>query len=139
MSNLTLHRRQAFKIGIPYWVYINERPVGIMKGREVNINMPAGKYDLAIRIVFQLFKWQFHIGGSRKITIDDGEQQHLWITDRERLWNILFDIDLVLWIAKLFFTLPYPWDIIYKILSNGFFAIWLIRLWIIRDRYFKII
>lgn len=139
MSTLTIHRRQLFKVGIPYWVYINGRPVVIMKGREVNINMPAGKYEIAVRIVFQLFKWQFHIGGSRLVNIADGEWLHLHISDKERIWNILFDIDMLLWMAEFFFTLPYPWDIVYKTISNGFFAVWLIRLWINRDKYLKII
>lgn len=138
MSTLTIHRKQFLKIGIPYWIYIDGRELGIMKGEEVNINLPAGEYNIAIRIVLILFKWQFHIGGSRKISVDDNTVRHLWITDKERVWNILFDIDLVLWIAEFFFTLPYPWKTVYDILSNGFFAIWLLRIWIIRNSYFII-
>ena len=55
--------------------------------------------------------------------------------DRERLWNILFDIDLVAWLVSLFVTMP----TIYKIVSDAFFAVWLIRLVAIRKRYYKII
>ncbi len=139
MSLLTIHRKQMFKVGIPYWIYVNGHPMGIMRGREVNITMPAGNYEIAIRMVFQLFKWQFHIGGKCLVDIAEGEQKHLHITNREQVWNMLFDIDMVLWIAEFFFTLPYPWNITYKLLSNGFFVIWLIRLCIIKDKYFKII
>lgn len=32
----------------------------------------------------------------------------MMITDKERWWNILFDIDLVLWLAKMFFELLIP-------------------------------
>lgn len=138
MSLITVHRKQVFKIGIPYWIYINGRPICIMRGKEVNINIPAGEYELGIRILFQLFKWQFHIGGSKRITINYNERKHLHITDHERIWNILFDIDMVLWIAEFFITLPHPWALVYKIISNGFFAIWIIRIWIIRKRYLQI-
>ena len=55
--------------------------------------------------------------------------------DRERLWNILFDIDLVLWVVSWFVTMP-P---IYRILSDAFFVIWLVRLVVIRKRYYKIV
>lgn len=138
MSLLTLHRKQFHKIGIPLWVFINEQPVGIMRGKEVNIQLPEGKYDLSIRILFQIYKWRFHIGGSKHIDIKDGEHQQMRITDKERWWNILFDIDLIFWIMRFFITLPTPWDLVYEVLSNGFFAIWLLRIWIIREQYFKL-
>ena len=136
MALLTLHRNQLFKLSIPYWVFIDEQPVGIMQGREVNIHLPEGSYNLSIRIMFQPFKWRFNIGGSKNISISTNEQKQLWITDRERWWNILFDIDLMLWLAKFFFELRYPYDMMYEILSNGFFAVWILRIWMIRDRYF---
>lgn len=138
MTILTLHRKQLFKLAIPYWVFINEHPVGIMQGSEVNIQMPEGSFDISIRILFKLFKWQFHIGGSTKINLLDNRQVHLYISDKERWWNILFDIDLVFWLAKFFFELPHPWDLVYEVISNGFFVIWIARIWMIRNRYFII-
>ena len=150
MPILTLHRRQMFKLSIPYWVFlnessvtsaerINEHPIGIMQGKEVSIELPPAQFDLSIKIVFRLFKWQFSIGGKRKVLLSEGEHLHLMITDKERWWNILFDIDLVLWLAKMFFELPHPWDIVYEVVSNGFFVLWLARIWFIRDRYFQIL
>ena len=59
-------------------------------------------------------------------------------SDREKFWDILFTIDLVLVIVKLFITLPDNLDLIYKIVTNGYFAIWLIYEWVIRKRYFRI-
>ena len=35
-------------------------------------------------------------------------------------------------------NLPEPWGLIYEMLSNGFFAVWLMRVWIIRKKYFKV-
>ena len=139
MPILTLHRRQMFKLSIPYWVFINEHPIGIMQGKEVSIELPPSQFDLSIKILFRLFKWQFSIRGKRKVCLSEGEHLHLRITDKERWWNILFDIDLILWLAKMFFELPHPWNIVYEIVSNGFFALWLARIWFIRDRYFKIV
>ena len=139
MALLTLHRKQLFKLSIPYWVFINEQPVGIMQSKEVSIELPPAQFELSIKILFQLFKWQFSIGGKKKISLTEGEHLHLMIADKERWWNILFDIDLVLWLAKLFFELPHPWNIVYEVVSNGFFALWLARIWFIRDRYFQII
>ena len=54
--------------------------------------------------------------------------------DRERLWNILFDIDLVLWVVSWFVQMP-P---LYKILSDAFFVIWIVRLVLIRKKYYRI-
>ena len=128
-----------FKLSIPYWVFINEQPIGIMQGKEVSIELPSAQFDLSIKILFRLFKWQFSIGGKRKVCLSEGEHLHLMIIDKERWWNILFDIDLVLWLAKIFFELPHPWNIVYEVVSNGFFDLWLARIWFIRDRYFQII
>ena len=128
-----------FKLSIPYWVYINEYPIGIMQSKEVSIELPPAQFELSIKILFQLFKWQFSIGGKKKMSLTEGEHLHLMIADKERWWNILFDIDLVLWLAKLFFELPHPWNIVYEVVSNGFFALWLARIWFIRNRYFQII
>ena len=128
-----------FKLSIPYWVFIDEYPIGIMQGKEVSLELPPAQFDLSIKILLRLFKWQFSIGGKRKVLLSEGEHLHLRITDKERWWNILFDIDLVLWLAKMFFELPHPWNIVYEVVSNGFFALWLVRIWFIRNRYFQII
>ena len=139
MPTLTLHKIQMFKLSIPYWVFINEHPIGAMQGKEVNIELPPAQFDLSIKILFRIFKWQFSIGGKRKVCLSEGEHLELMITDTERWWNILFDIDLVLWLVRFFIEFHYPWNIVYEVVSNGFFALWLARIWFIRDRYFQII
>ena len=139
MAILTLHRKLLMKLGIPYWMFINGQPIGIMRGKEANIQLPEGNYNIGVKIVFALWKWHFSIGSETQIALTEGKETKLLITDKERWWNILFDIDLVLWLAKLFFELPHPWNIVYEIVSNGFFALWLARIWFIRDRYFKIV
>ena len=138
MAAITLHRKQFFKIALPYWVFVNGTYVGLMRGKEVRIVLPEGNYSIEVRVMFKLLKWTFYIGGNKQLSVDEGDQINLFITDKERWWNILFDIDLVLWIAEFFIPLPSPWDIVYKCVSNGFFLLWIIRIIIIRKRYFII-
>lgn len=137
MAKITLHRKPIMKkLFLPLWVLINEQPVGLMRGDSVTIELPEGSYNISVKLLFQLWKYRFGIEGSRIVTASDEVPVNLKITDRERLWNILFDIDLVVWIASFFFTLPEPWNWVYHILSDGFFVVWIIRLVIIRKRYF---
>lgn len=138
MALLTLHRKQRFKVAIPYWVFIDGQPVGMMRSRDVGIDLPEGSYNLAVKIVLGLWKWRFDIGGDTIVTLSEQLPTRVRITDRERWWNLLFDLDLIIWIACMFIELPEPWNVIYHVLSEGFFAIWILRILIIRKRYFKL-
>ena len=139
MAKLTLHRKPlSRKFILPLIVSVNGQPIGMMRGESVSIEMPEGTYNIAVRLMFQLWKWRFGIGGGRIVSVVEELPTTLEITDRERIWNILFDIDLVIWVASFFFTLPSPWNIVYHALSDGFFVLWIARLIIIRDRYYKL-
>ena len=138
MAILTLHRKQRFKFAIPYWVFIDGQPVGMMRSSDVGIDLPEGSYNLAVKIVLGLWKWRFDIGGDTVVTLSEQIPTRVRITDRERWWNLLFDLDLIIWIACMFIELPEPWNVVYHVLSEGFFAIWLLRILIIRKRYFKL-
>ena len=138
MALLTLHRNQRFKVAIPYWVFVDGQPVGMMRSSDVGIDLPEGSYNLAIKIVLGLWKWRFGIGGDTVVTLSEQLPTRVRITDRERWWNLLFDLDLIIWIACMFIELPEPWNVVYHVLSEGFFAIWIIRILVIRNRYFKL-
>lgn len=140
MSKLIIHRKQSFgiKLSIPYYVKINGNIVCATRSDCLQIQLPSASYNIGISYIFSFKKWNFTLSSERNILIHQDETVELEFYSRERIWNILFDIDLLLWIAELFFNLLYPWNIIYKILSNGFFVAWIIRLWLIRDRYFVI-
>ena len=139
MARLTLHRKPLFwKFMLPLIVFVNGQPIGMMRGESVSIEIPEGTYDIAVRLMFQLWRLRFGIGGDRLVSVVEELPTSLEITDRERIWNILFDIDLVIWVASFFFTLPVPWNIVYHALSDGFFAVWIVRLVIIRNRYYKL-
>lgn len=128
---------------LPRQVWLNGRLVGIMQQPEIRIMLPAGAYDF--RIAFggplRLGKTgkfiDLSLSSSRRVEVSEESPLTVTFSDRERLWNILFDIDLLLWIAEFFITLPEPWNLVYKILSDAFFAIWLLRIIIIRKRYYK--
>lgn len=135
-AQITLTRKQLLKIGIPLWVFVDGSAVGLMTGKDAAVALPAGEHEIGVAMLFQLWKWQLKIGGTRQVTLTDGQGIVVKITDRERWWNILFDIDLVLWAMGFFFTLPTPWEMVYHLLSDGFFAVWLLRVWMIRKKYF---
>lgn len=139
MAKLTLHKKPLFKkFMLPLWVFVNGQPIGLMKREHVSIEMPEGEYNIAVKLIFKLWKWQFALGGDKIVSVSEEFPTSLEITDRERLWNILFDIDLVIWFASLFFTLPSPWNIVYHVLSDGFFVLWIARLIIIRNKYYRL-
>ncbi|MDO4511002.1 MAG: hypothetical protein Q4B68_04180 [Bacteroidales bacterium] len=117
---------------------IGGRPVGFVRGKEVRIEVPKGVYGLGVRFSVPLGKWQPGVQGEKKVVVDEGEAITLEFSSRERLWNLLFDIDLVLCVLSFFFTLPSPWNVVYEVVSNGFFVLWGVRVWIIRNRFFEI-
>lgn len=137
MARLTLHRKPLLrKLCLPLWVFVNGQPIGLMRTESVSLDIPEGTYNISVKLLFQLWKLRFGVEGSNIVTVTEQFPLSLRISDRERLWNILFDIDLVLWLSSLFFTLPGPWNTVYHILSDGFFLLWIIRLVLIRRRYF---
>lgn len=117
---------------LPHKIYFNGQLLGIMQRKEIQLKgIPEGKYSLKIQSMIPFIYAEKEIGikrGANTVTF----------SDREKFWDILFTIDLVLVIVKLFITLPDNIDLIYKIVTNGYFVIWLIYEWVIRKRYFRI-
>lgn len=139
MAKLLLHKKEQFgiKLPFPYIVTINGKALGITRLPKIQIEMPAGEYKIGVRYAFLLWKWELSLSSETDVVIKEDETLEYEFYHDEQIWNILFDIDLILWIEELFFTLPHPWNIIYKVCSNGFFILWIIRLFVIRKRYFK--
>lgn len=117
---------------IPHYLLINDQVLGIIKGKEVRINIPSGRYRITIRSIYKF------IEGSADVYVPINETLRLTFSDKDKIWNWLFNVDLILWILKRIIHVPEPWGTVYEIVSNGFFAIWLLRIWIIRERYFAI-
>lgn len=115
-SRLGTHRGvSALQTPIPRGTYT----LRIQFGGRVPLGKSGRTVDLSLSSTTQI-----SIDGDTNVTF----------RDRERLWNILFDIDLLAWVVSLFVTFPPA----YKIISDAFFVIWLIRLVAIRKRYYKI-
>ena len=134
------HIRHWYEPKLPHAVLINGFFAGMMRDHDLRVETPPGTYSLKVQ-----FGGPLRLGKSGKsidlslsstaqVEIPQNGEVLCTFHDRERLWNILFDIDLVLWIVSWFVTMP-P---LYKILSDVFFAIWLVRLVVIRKRYYKI-
>lgn len=117
---------------VPHYLLINGQMLGIVKGREVRINIPSGRYKITIRSMYKF------IEGSAEVYVPINDTLRLSFSDKDKIWNWLFNIDLILWILKRIIHVPEPWGIAYEIVSNGFFAIWLLRIGIIRKRYYEI-
>lgn len=100
MALLTLHRKQRSKWAVPYWICINGCPLGLMRTPEVNMKMPAGTFTVEMKILFKVWKWTGGLGGRKTVTIGENDHLHIHITDRERWWNWLFNLDLVLWLVS---------------------------------------
>lgn len=134
------HIRHWYEPRLPHAVFLDGLYAGMLKDDHLQLNAPRGNYDLKVQ-----FGGRVPIGKSGK-TIDVsvsstkqievpyvGDVEYVF-HDRERLWNIMFDIDLIAWVVSWFVTMP-P---LYKIISDVFFAVWLVRLVLIRKRYYKI-
>lgn len=135
------HIRHWYEPRLPHAVFLDGLYAGMLKDDQLQLNAPRGNYDLKVQ-----FGGRVPIGKSGK-TIDVsisstkqievpyvGDVEYVF-HDRERLWNIMFDIDLIAWVVSWFVTMP-P---LYKIISDAFFAVWLVRLVLIRKKYYKII
>ena len=119
-------------MSFPHKIYFNGRLLGVMQRKEIQISdIPEGNYQLKIQSMVPF------IYAEKDIHIKRGENT-VTFSDREKFWDIVFTLDLILVIAKLFITLPDNINLIYKIVTNGYFALWLIYEWMIRKRYFKI-
>lgn len=119
-------------MSFPHKIYFNGRLLGVMQRKEIQISdIPEGNYQLKIQSMVPF------IYAEKDIHIKRGENT-VTFSDREKFWDIVFTLDLILVITKLFITLPDNINLIYKIVTNGYFALWLIYEWVIRKRYFKI-
>ncbi len=117
---------------LPNRIIINGKFVGIMQQRRVSIMIPKGNYQIMVQSMFPF------LYATAEINVEPDVENFVMFRNREKLWDILFTIDLILWCAKFFFTLPAPWDLIYEITTNTFLAIWLIYEFSIHKKYYHI-
>ena len=134
------HLRHWYEPKLPHAVFLDGLYAGMLKDDILQLDAPMGNYTLKVQ-----FGGRVPIGKNGKsIDVSVSSTEHVEVArngntecvfhDRERLWNILFDLDLIAWIVSWFVAMP-P---LYKIVSDLFFAVWLVRLVLIRKRYYKI-
>lgn len=117
---------------IPHKILINGNFIGIMQQKQVSIDMPAGMFQFSIQSVIPYFS------SSTIINVQENVENHLVFQDREKWWDILLIIDLILWTWRFFWKFPSPWNWIYEVFTNGILILWLLYEWLIRKKYFKI-
>lgn len=116
---------------IPHKILIDGHLIGIMKDKQVSIEMPSGEYDITVQSMVPF------ISATQHVAMPIGQERTLAFCDREQLWDTLFVVDVLLWTVKRFLHLASPWTWLYEIFTNGYFLLWLIYEWRIRNRYFK--
>ena len=117
---------------LPHKIFFNGQLLGIMQRKEIQIkDIPEGQYRLKIQSMIPF------LYAEEDIKIKRGTNT-VTFSDREKFWDILFTIDLLLVVVKWFITLPDNINLIYNIVTNGYFAVWLIYEIAIRKRYFRI-
>ena len=141
MPILTIrHKRHWYEPKLPHAVFVNGYFAGMVKDVDLRIEIPAGSYSLKVQFggLIPLGKsgknLDLSVSSTAQVEVPQEGDLLCEFHDRERLWNILFDIDLILWVVSWFVTMP----LLYKILSDVFFVIWLARLVMIRKRYYKL-
>lgn len=132
------------QLKMPYLVMVDGRAVGVMQTRQARMTLPAGQHQLTIRaggylpLPFTKKKLDLTVEASETFEAREEEKTELTFEDREKWWNILFDADLVLWITRLFVTFPEPWGLVYDIVSNVSFGVWVMHFWVYRKRFYRI-
>lgn len=125
-------RRRRHTLALPHRLFINGQMVGIMQGGEVCLQMPQGRATVVIQ---SMLPW---LSASMVVEVREGYDCRVVFADRERLWDILFGIDLVVWVVRLFLSLTPTANLVYHLCSDGFFVVWAVRTWLLRRRYFHI-
>ena len=118
-------------MSFPHKILFNGQLLCVMKKNAKISGIPCGKYKFTIQSMFPF------ISAETEIEIRQGENK-ITFTDKEKFWDVLFTIDLILMVVHWFVHLPDNIDLIYRIVTDGYFIIWLIYEWTIRKKYFKI-
>src|SRR3712207_2663743 len=87
MAELIISPKQRW-LPMPHIIKINHRVLGVVKGRDVRVQMPAGTYTIGVQSGLRFIESEVHTH------IYEQAENRLVFSDRERWWNLLFNIDL---------------------------------------------
>lgn len=135
------HIRHWYEPRLPHAVFLDGLYAG-MVGKDgcLRLDAPSGGYALRVQFGGRVpigkrgKSIDVSVSATERIEVPRNTDAEYTFHDRERLWNILFDVDLLVWVVSWFVAVP-P---LYKVLSDAFFALWLVRLVLIRKKYYKI-
>lgn len=132
-NSLTIiDRSRMVGMTLPHRILIDDHQIGILQSKQIRIEgMPPGSHELTVQSMIPFFK------ATEKIEVRSGDNVVVF-HDRESAWNVFFGIDLVLWIVKRFLALSATVSLWYEIITNGYFALWIIYEIAIHKRYFRI-
>lgn len=135
------HIRHWYEPRLPHTVFLDGLFAGVVgKDDRLRLNAPRGNYELKVQFGGRVpigksgKSIDFSLSSTKQIEVPASGDVECLFHNRERLWNLLFDIDLIAWVVSWFVEMP-P---IYKIISDAFFLLWLVRLVLIRKKYYKI-
>ena len=134
------HRRHFYEPRLPHMVFLDGLYVGMLRDDTLRLEAPPGNYALKVQFGGRLpigkqgRSIDLSVSATRQVELSRKGDTICEFYDRERLWNLLFDIDLIVWVVSFFVTLPPA----YRIISDTFFALWLVRLVLIRKKYYQI-
>lgn len=129
MANLIIREAKSrMPMRLPHTICLNGRPLGTAVN--ANISLPAGHYTIRIQ---SMIKW---ISATTEVDVSETEPTVVEFEHKEFWWDMLFLGDMIVWIVLLFVHLENPWNIVYEVVSNGAFIIWLIHQFRIRNKYF---
>lgn len=129
MAELIIREKKKH-FGIPRKILVNGRPLCTMKAQEIRLQLPPAQYCITIQSIVPSFC------AVKYVSVSEETDNVLEFSDREKWWDLVFTADMFLWLAKIFLDLQKPYSIIYEIVSDTLFAVWLIREWRIRGTYF---
>ena len=129
---IIIQKKRKFTPMLPHRILIGGQMLGLMRTPSVAINMPQGIYEVTVQSVFPFIRT------SATVKVDEGVDNVMEFEDKEKYWDIVFSLDMILWAASLFIELQKPYSTIYHIVSEVLFLIWLIHIIVVRKKYFRI-
>lgn len=134
MARLIISQKKKgkFNLALPHYILVNGKNIGLMNTPSVTLEVPPVTFNVRIQ---SMFKWFY-----TEVTVTTHEETDTFIefSDREKWWDALFILDVILWCVKGLFHLAAPWTWIYEVFTNGYFVAWIVYEWVIRKKYFRL-
>ena len=95
------HRgRKLPRVFLPHRLWINGRMVGVIQSERVDVEIPQGVYEIRVQSMIPILE------SRAEIRIEEGVRNVMTIGDREKGWDMVFWIALVMEIVHCSLTLP---------------------------------